>query len=109
MTKRGKFGDRPGHPDEEMDMATRAGAPMPLITHPMAAVRPESVPGLARNLAHTVALPPDSERGVALEGSRPTLAMERVSPGGGLLGPRESPVRNDPPPGKSEHPKQTPA
>jgi hypothetical protein len=104
MTKRGKFGDRPGQPDDELDVATRAGAPMPLITHPMAAVRPESIPGLARSLAHTVALPHDSERGVSLEGSRPTLAMERVSPSGGLMA-RESPVRNEPPPeiGLTQH------
>ncbi len=99
MTKRGKFGDRPGHPDDEMDVATRAGAPMPLITHPMAAVRPPTA-----GLAHTIPLPPDSERG-SLENARPTLAMERVSPGGGLVAPRESPIRNDPPPeiGLTQH------
>jgi len=72
MTKRGKFGDRPGEPDEELEVATRAGAPMPLVTQPMAAVRPGS-------LARTVNLNAEAERAVALaENGRPTLAMQSV-------------------------------
>jgi Mrp family chromosome partitioning ATPase len=68
----------------------------------MAAVRPESVPGLGRGLAHTIPIPPDSERG-AMDNSRPTLAMERVA-GGGLIPGREM-RPNEPPPeiGLTQH------
>ena len=91
MTKRGKFGDRPGRPDDELDVATRAGAPLPLVTQPMAAVRPGSVPGrpgsapgiagalaAGRPLAHTLPLS-DDDRAV-LDPGRATLEMQRVSP-----------------------------
>jgi Mrp family chromosome partitioning ATPase len=103
MTKRGKYGDRPGRPDEELDVATRAGAPLPLVTHPMAAVRPESIPGLARQLAHTVPLPPESERGGVLESARPTLEMQRVSPS--ALAPAREVRPTEPPPeiGLTQH------
>jgi hypothetical protein len=49
--KRGKFGDRPGT-DDQLEVATRAVAPMPLTTQPMVAVRPDGVE--LRTLAHTV-------------------------------------------------------
>lgn len=95
MTKRGKFGDRPGLPDDDLDVATRAGAPLPLVTQPMASVRPESVGG-ARALAHTIPLSPaDSERGPAIiEPARPTMAMQPMS-AHGLAVPRD--VREAPP------------
>lgn len=101
MTKRGKFGDRPGRPDDDLDVATRAGAPMPLITHPMAAVRPETGGGGGRGLAHTIPLPPDSERGV-LDQGRATVAMERVHPG--ALAPARD-LRTETPPeiGLTQH------
>src|SRR5262245_17307678 len=68
MTKRGKYGDRPGRPDEEMDVATRAShPPLPLGTQPMAAMRP--------GLAHTVPVPADVAR-AALDNARPTVAMQ---------------------------------
>jgi len=88
MTKRGKFGDRPGRPDDDLDVATRAGAPLPLVTHPMAAVRPETAGGAGRNLAHTIPLPPDSERGV-MESARPTMAMQPMT-AAGLAVPRDA-------------------
>ena len=75
MSKRGKFGDRPGQPDEELDVAARAGAPLPLITQPMAAVGP----GLQG--ARTVNLNAEAERAIALaENARPTMAMQPVGP-----------------------------
>ncbi len=84
MTKRGKFGQRPGAPDDDLDVATRAGAPLPLVTHPMAAVRPDFRADArdegGRALAHTIALPPDGAR--AIEAGRPTMAMQPVSAGG---------------------------
>lgn len=51
--KRGKFGDRPGT-DDQLEVATRAVAPMPLTTQPMVAVRPDGVE--LRTLAHTIDL-----------------------------------------------------
>jgi Mrp family chromosome partitioning ATPase len=51
MVKRGKFGDRPGT-DAELDLATRAAAPLPLVTQPMIAVRPDGTE--PRSLAHTI-------------------------------------------------------
>ena len=99
MTKRGKFGDRPGIPDDDLDVKTRAGAPLPLVTSPMAAVRPgTSGEGSTRALAHTVQLPPDSERGMAIE-PRPTVTMQRLE-GGGL-----APATREPPPeiGLTQH------
>jgi Mrp family chromosome partitioning ATPase len=99
MTKRGKFGDRPGVPDDDLDVKTRAGAPLPLVTHPMAAVRPPTGSDAGpRALAHTLALPPDSERGMAIE-PRPTVTMQPMQAG------RELSTRNDPPPeiGLTQH------
>jgi Mrp family chromosome partitioning ATPase len=90
MTKRGKFGDRPGVPDDDLDVKTRAGAPLPLVTHPMAAVRPPTGgEGGSRALAHTVALPPDSDRGMAIE-PRATVSMQPMS-AGALASGREPP------------------
>ncbi len=61
-TKRPRFGDapRPPGPPDDDDIATRIGAPLPLMTQPMAAVAPPggSAGGGAmspRQLAHTVA------------------------------------------------------
>ncbi len=71
MTKRGKFGDRPGLPDDELEVPTRAGAPLPLVTTPMAAVRPDG-----RSLAHTLALSADGERDGGLDVGRSTVAMQ---------------------------------
>jgi Mrp family chromosome partitioning ATPase len=108
MTKRGKFGDRPGIPDDELDVKTRAGAPLPLVTAPMAAVsRPPTSEGGSRALAHTVALPPDSERGLAIE-PRPTVTMQPMSPSAmGAMGAMGAmvPGRSDPPPeiGLTQH------
>ncbi len=89
MTKRGKFGDRPGVPDDALDAPTRAGAPLPLVTHPMAAVRPPTEGG--RALAHTLALPPESERGLALEPGRPTVSMQPPMTPAGLSTGRDPP------------------
>lgn len=69
--KRGKFGDRPGT-SEEMEAPTRAAptrganpappsasAPLPLVTQPMVAIRPDGIE--PRSLAHTIAMTQTSD------------------------------------------------
>lgn len=55
--KRPRFGDSPrrppSHGDDDDHAATRVGAPLPLVTQPMAAMSPGGVLS-PRNLAHTV-------------------------------------------------------
>ncbi len=97
MTKRGKFGDPPGTSDGELDALTRAGAPLPLVTQPMAAVRPNMM------TARTVNLTAEAERAMALaEPNRPTLAMQPMSRGDGA---RSELVQNAAPPeiGLTQH------
>lgn len=76
MTKRGKFGDAPGKLDEELNLATRSGAPLPLLTKPMPAVRPGA------QTARTANVTEEAQRAMALaEPNRATLAMQPMQRG----------------------------
>jgi Mrp family chromosome partitioning ATPase len=97
-TKRPRFGDAPRPPgspgsDEDDDIATRIGAPLPLMTQPMASVNPPSgatavSPVSPRQLAHTVAAneprqrPPTTQPPIPAQNTAvvPRVAAGEMSP-----------------------------
>jgi Mrp family chromosome partitioning ATPase len=83
MAKRGKFGDRP-EGDDQLEVATRAvPVAMPLVTQPMAAVRPESVS--ARALVHTFdSRPPPLATVVSAAVAAPSSLPDQAPPEIGL-------------------------
>jgi len=75
MVKRGKFGDRPGS-SEELDLPTRAAAtPMPMVTQPMVAIRPDGLE--PRALAHTVDVTYAARTAMIAAAGVPSLLHER--------------------------------
>lgn len=88
--KRGKFGDRPGT-QEELEAATRAAppprmagmvnvaganpAPLPLVTQPMVAIRPDGIE--PRSLAHTVDAANAARTAMIAAAGVPALLAER--------------------------------